>query len=47
MTDVGNASGDKIGITLLNKDGGLWFTSSWNGSKTVQQLLNGGNLSVK
>ena len=37
---------NKIAITLWNKDGGVWFTSNWNGTKTVEQLLGGGNLVV-
>jgi hypothetical protein len=35
-----------IGITVWNKAGGLWFASSWSGTKTVEQTLNGGNLVV-
>jgi hypothetical protein len=38
---------DTIGITFLNKDGGLWFSSNWNGTKTVEQPLGGGNLQVR
>jgi hypothetical protein len=46
MTDTGNAGADSIGITLQNNSGGLFFSSNWNGTKTVQQTLGGGNLSA-
>jgi hypothetical protein len=47
MTDAGEpGTNDKIGITVFNKDGGIWFTSNWDGSKTIQQALGGGNLVV-
>jgi hypothetical protein len=47
MTDAGEpGTSDKIGITVFNKDGGIWFTSNWDGSKTIQQVLGGGNLVV-
>ncbi|RDB06629.1 beta strand repeat-containing protein [Runella aurantiaca] len=45
MTDNGEpGSTDMIGITVWNKSGGLWFASNWNGAKTMQQTLGGGNL---
>ncbi|MCA1592087.1 MAG: MBG domain-containing protein, partial [Acidobacteria bacterium] len=49
MTDMGNPSGDKdsIGITVWNKNGGVWFSSNWNGTKTLEQVLKGGNLVVR
>jgi endonuclease G len=48
MTDMGSGGqADKVGITLWNGDGGLYFTSNWNGTTTVQQLLGGGNISVQ
>jgi predicted extracellular nuclease len=47
MDDNGEpGSGDTIGITLWNKDGGLWFSNHWDGAQTVQQSLSGGNLLV-
>jgi hypothetical protein len=47
MDDNGEpGTSDTIGITIWNKSGGLWFASMWNGVKTVEQLLNGGNLVV-
>jgi hypothetical protein len=48
MTDNGEpGSSDKIGITVWNKNGGLWFSSNWVSPNTVQQLLEGGNLVVR
>jgi hypothetical protein len=47
MTDAGEpGSSDKIGIVVYNKAGGVWFSSNWNGTKTIEQLLGGGNLLV-
>jgi MBG domain/MBG domain (YGX type) len=47
MTDKGDpGSSDKIGITVWDKKGGLWFSSNWDGTKTVEQALGGGNLVV-
>jgi hypothetical protein len=48
MTDAAlGGQTDKIGITLWNSSGGLYFTSNWNGTRTLQQLLGGGNISVR
>jgi hypothetical protein len=48
MTDKGEPGNyDTIGITLWNKSGGLWFASTWDGTKTLEQLLGGGNLAVR
>jgi hypothetical protein len=48
MKDNGEpGSFDKIGITFWNNDGGLWFSSNWDGSKTSEQTLGGGNLQVR
>ncbi|HEX8695450.1 MAG TPA: hypothetical protein VF746_23760, partial [Longimicrobium sp.] len=48
LTDRGEpGSTDSIGITVLNKAGGTWFASSWNGTRTVEQTLAGGNLVVR
>ncbi len=47
MDDNGEpGAADLIGITVWNKYGGLWFASKWDGTKTVEQLLGGGNLVV-
>jgi hypothetical protein len=47
LTDNGEpGSGDTIAIQVLNKDGGVWFTSNWDGTRTAEQFLDGGNLSV-
>jgi hypothetical protein len=48
MDDNGEpGSADTIGITVWNKSGGLWLSSRWNGVRTVEQPLDGGNLVVK
>jgi hypothetical protein len=48
MTDKGEpGSSDTIGITVWNKSGGLWFSSNWDNTKTIEQLLKGGNLQVR
>ena len=48
MSDYGEpGSSDKIAITVWNKAGGLWFASRWDGTKTLEQLLAGGNLVVR
>jgi|GEM_PF-2841609 len=46
MTDNGEGMYDLLGITLWNKRGGLWHSSNWNGIKTVDQLLDAGNLVI-
>jgi hypothetical protein len=47
MTDRGEPGcSDTIGITVWNKAGGLWFASNWNGTRTIEQTLAGGNLVV-
>jgi hypothetical protein len=47
MTDYGSpGTADTIGITVWNKSGGLWFASNWNGTRTIEQLLDGGALSA-
>jgi hypothetical protein len=48
MDDNGEpGTGDTLGITVWNKSGGLWFSSKWNGTKTVEQTIGGGNLMVR
>jgi hypothetical protein len=47
MTDKGEpGKEDTISITVWNKSGGLWFSSSWDGTRTQEQVLSGGNLVV-
>lgn len=47
MRDNGEpGANDTFGIQVLNKNGGLWFSSNWDGSSTVEQNLGGGNLVV-
>jgi hypothetical protein len=45
MKEPGKA--DTISITIWNKSGGLWFASNWDGTKTIEELLGGGNLVVR
>ncbi|MGI8997786.1 MAG: hypothetical protein ACR2GW_14075, partial [Pyrinomonadaceae bacterium] len=48
LTDKGEPGrDDTIGITLWDKSGALWFASKWDGAKTVEQMLGGGNLQVR
>jgi hypothetical protein len=48
MTDKGEpGSSDMIGIAVFNKSGGLWFSSNWSGTKTIEQTIGGGNLVVR
>jgi hypothetical protein len=47
MTDRGEpGSSDSIGITVWAHAGGLYFSSNWNGTTTVEQTLGGGNVQV-
>jgi hypothetical protein len=47
FTDNGEPStNDAFTITLLANDGGLWFSSKWNGSHTLDQTIAGGNIQV-
>jgi hypothetical protein len=47
MTDRGEPGNtDGIAITLWNKNGGLWFSSNWNSTTTIEQTLAAGNLKV-
>ncbi len=48
MTDNGEPGNtDRIGITVWNKSGGLWFSSNWTGTATAEQVLAGGNVVVR
>lgn len=40
------ATQDTLGITVWNNDGSLLFSSNWNGTQTVEQPLDGGNLQI-
>jgi hypothetical protein len=47
MTDMGEpGKWDKIGITVWDNAGGLWFSNNFVNAKTVEQQLDGGNLKV-
>ena len=48
LTDKGEpGSTDTLGITVWNDAGGLLFSSRWDGTRTIEQLLGGGNLAVR
>ncbi len=47
MTD--NSPGgqtDMIGISVLDSSKNLWYASSWNGGKIVQQQIISGNVTI-
>lgn len=47
MTDKSTTgAGDAIGITVWNQGGGLWYSSNWDGTRTQEQALYSGNLTV-
>lgn len=47
LTDSGQpGTYDSIAITIWNRNGGLWYASKWNTTRTIEQVLGGGNLSV-
>ena len=37
---------DLFALTLYRKAGGIWFSTNWNGSTTIKQNLNKGNIYV-
>jgi len=48
ITDNGEpGSADTIAIMLTDSGGGLLFSSMWNGTTALEQLLGGGNLQVR
>lgn len=48
LTDAGEpGSADTIGLTAWNDAGGVLFSSRWNGTRTIEQLLGGGNVVVR
>jgi hypothetical protein len=47
MTDNGEpGSSDTFAITLYDSSNNILFSSNWNGTKTIEQLLGGGNVVV-
>jgi VCBS repeat-containing protein len=47
LTDKGEpGTADTIAISVYAANGTLWYSSSWTGAATLEQLLGGGNLSV-
>jgi hypothetical protein len=37
----------KLGITLQRRAGGLWYSSNWSGTKTVEQQIYSGEISIR
>jgi len=46
LTD-NNSTLKTLGITVQRTKGGTWFSSSWNGTTTVEQQISSGNVSIK
>jgi len=47
MTDRGEpGSSDQIGVTVYNSSGGILYSSDWDGVKTSELYLKGGNILV-
>lgn len=47
FTDNGNpGTTDTLAATVWNSKGGLWFASNWDGTKTIEQVLGGGNFVI-
>jgi len=47
MKDYGEpGNSDMIGISVWDKSGTLLYSSNWNGVKTVEQVLDGGNIQI-
>jgi autotransporter-associated beta strand protein len=47
MSDSGEpGTNDAIAITVWNKTGGLWYASNWDGIRTQEQVLAGGNIRI-
>lgn len=48
MTDNGEpGSTDTLAVTVWNRNGGVCFASAWDGARTVEQGIAGGNLVVR
>jgi hypothetical protein len=48
MTDRGEpGTSDSYALTVWNDNGGLAYSSNWNGTRSAEQVLAGGNLQVR
>jgi hypothetical protein len=48
LTDKGEPGNtDMLGISVWNDAGGLFFSSRWDGTRTVEQNLGGGNVVIR
>jgi hypothetical protein len=46
-TMTGNMKPNTIGITINRSKGGTWYSSDWNGTKTVEKMPASGTISIK
>ncbi len=47
LTDRGEPGrNDSLAVAVWDRDDRLWFSSHWNGRRTVEQTLGGGNLKI-
>jgi len=42
-----DGSPDTAGVVVLKKDGGVWFSSGWDGTKTVEKPFTSGNMTIQ
>ena len=41
------ATPDRLAVTVYRNKGGVWFSSKWDGSKTVEKNIKTGNVAVQ
>lgn len=47
LTDRGEPGrDDSLAVTVWNRNDAVWFSSHWNGHRTVEQKIGGGNLKI-
>ena len=47
MTDRGEpGKNDDMSIIVWDKNSNVWYSSNWDGTRTAQQLLDGGNIKI-
>ena len=45
ITDNG-PNGDTIAVTLNKSRGGLWFSSAWDGNRTIERGVQSGDIRI-
>lgn len=45
-TAADKAHAASLGVTVWNANGGLWFSSAWDGTQTIEQPLDGGAIQI-